>query len=251
MKIIEHYCYKRNKFTSNVISPAVKSELVSLGIKDNDVVYIPNGVDTSKFKPIPNQKCPTKIPKGSKVILCVGRIAYQKNPFGLVETVEEINKQGFKITLLWAGDGELMNELKEFIKEKNAKHITLLGRVPHEDLPKYYSSADAFILASFYEGQPLTLLEAMSQGLPCIVSDIYNMSHIVDESKCGKVINFKNKEKAAKDIISYFKSPKFKKDKSNIRKFTVKNKDWKVISEEYLTEWRKLRKTKVLRIGLR
>ena len=108
----------------------------------------------------------------------------------------------------------------------------------HEDLPKLYSGADAYILASLYEGQPLTLLEAMSCGAPCIVSDIPNMTQLINESGCGTIIDTKKPKIAAKKIRNYLQSTKAKNDRKKVRNYSIKELDWKVITKRYIEEWK-------------
>ena len=61
-------------------------------------------------------------------------------------------------------------------------------------------------MTSIYEGQPLTLLEAMSAGLKCIVSDIPNLKNIVYNADCGITININDEIEAANTIMNYLKS---------------------------------------------
>jgi glycosyltransferase involved in cell wall biosynthesis len=236
MKIIEQICYK-NTFKTNVISPAVKNELIQLGLKEENITYIPNGVSTEIFKPT-TKRLKLDIPKDHKVILCVGRIAYQKNPYRLAQTIEEIKKLGGKVTLLWAGAGEIYEQYKKDVS--HIKEIQMLGKVKHEELPKLYSIADAFVLASIYEGQPLTLLEALSQGCPCIVSTIPHMTHLIKESKSGLVVDFYKPKKAATEIITYLDSEKAKQDKIIARKYAINELDWSIIAKKYEKKWLKI-----------
>lgn len=235
MKNIEQKCYKKNKFTCSVVSPAVTNEIIKLGIAKKDITYIANGVDTKRFRP-------TNISKKNKIkkLICVGRVNYQKNPYGLIRTIEELNKDKQKVDFTWIGDGELLEPLKKYVSDHKINGAKFIGKVDHDKIFSIYQQGNAYILASFYEGQPLTMLEAMSTGLPCIVSPIENLAQIIKESKCGKVIDFNDSRKAAKEIESYIYSERIKNDQKKIRQYCVKNIDWEKITDKYEYEWEKI-----------
>ncbi len=239
MKLIEKYCYKKNKFNVNVISPALIDEALNLGAKNP--TYIPNGVDTDKFKL--SEKKFNALTNKMKILLCVGRVTYQKSPFKLIRTLKEIEKINDKICLIWAGTGELIEDTKKLIKELNCKNVRMLGPVPHEKLPGLFAKATAYILASCYEGQPLTVLESLSTGTPCILSNIPNLTHIIEESGVGIIVDF-NKNDRAQRIINYLEKTDFKKESQRARKFALESLDWSIIAEKYEKIWSNILKVK-------
>jgi glycosyltransferase involved in cell wall biosynthesis len=99
-------------------------------------------------------------------LVAVGNLRYQKNyPF----LIEAFRKMPRNVTLDIYGEGELRNELQQEI-DKHSLNIKLCGI--SNELDKILPTYDAFIMSSFYEGQPVSLLEAMACGLPLILSDI-------------------------------------------------------------------------------
>jgi 1,2-diacylglycerol 3-alpha-glucosyltransferase len=229
------------RFTA--VNPEVAKELEWLGVNREKIRYIPNGVNTELFKPSNNKKMLRKkfgIPENDLVILSIGRLTEAKQPFKLIEVFSKIEKEMKDVTLVIAGKGELLERTKEFAEEKKLKNVIFLGYVEHEkEAPDLYACSDYYIMASKYEGQPLTLLEAMASGLPCIVSDIPNLK-IVEEAKCGLIVDFNDIEKVAEEIVEYFgeDNPRHAK---NAREYAVKNLDWEVIARRYLEELEKIR----------
>lgn len=238
MKHIERFCYKKNKLNSSCVSPAVCDELLKLGLKKSQVTYIPNGVNTKAFRPM-KEKYNFNVPKDHKVMLYVGRFNQQKQLDLMIETFAYIENQGMPYSLVLAGDGELMPKCRSLIAKKGLKNIHLLGKIEHKLLPKLYSTADFFIMSSCYEGQPLTMLEGMSCGLPCILSDIPNIAHFVKDSGTGVVIDFTKPKHASEKMISYLNRVDLKKESAKIRKFAENNLDWSVITKKYLKIWEK------------
>lgn len=136
-------------------------------------IFIPNIVSSEKLRF--NSKIREKIRKeysvnDKKVILTVGRLDLQKNPFYAIDVVCSLYEIRNDILYWWIGNGKLEKEVELYIRKKHAeKYIFLLGR--KENVPDYYQAADLFFLPSKFEGLPVTGIEAQAVGLPMVVSD--------------------------------------------------------------------------------
>ncbi len=105
-------------------------------------------------------------PAGSLKLVAVGNLRWQKNyPY----LVEAFKKMPAGVSLDIYGQGDLRDSLQEEI-DKHKLNIRLLG--VRNNLEEIFPTYDAFIMSSFYEGQPLSLLEATASGLPALLSDI-------------------------------------------------------------------------------
>ena len=113
------------------------------------------------------------------------------------------------------------------------------GSFTAEEAPDLYAGSDFYIMTSKHEGQPLTLLEAMASGLPCIVSDIPGL-RIVEDARCGIIIDFQDVETAASQIVEYLGGDNSGHSR-NARDYAVSNLDWEIIARRYLEEFEKLR----------
>lgn len=225
------------------VSAQTCKELEEIGINKEKIIYIPNGVDTKRFKPVTNKKFlrnKFRIPENDLIILSVGRLTEQKQPLKLIEIFSIIETEVENITLVIAGRGELLSDMKNFVKLNNIKHIKFIGYVAENDMQDLYACSNFFIISSSYEGQPLTLLEAISSGLSCIVSDIPNL-RIVDYANCGLVVDFSDVENASQKIIEYIKQDNSNHAK-NARKYAEENLDWEIIARKYLEELNKSEK---------
>jgi glycosyltransferase involved in cell wall biosynthesis len=84
--------------------------------------------------------------------------------------IEAVSKTKTNAKLVIVGDGEKRAELEHFVKSNNIADITFTGKVSHDEVNKYYDEADIFILPSVRECGGAVVLEAMSRGLPSIVT---------------------------------------------------------------------------------
>ena len=109
-----------------------------------------------------------QIKQNETVIGVVARLEQQKNPYFVIDVVEELVKKE-KIRLLWIGTGSLKKKIEEYIREKNLSNECILME-PRNDVNKIYSAMDTFFLPSIYEGLGIVLIEAQTSGLHVLTS---------------------------------------------------------------------------------
>jgi glycosyltransferase involved in cell wall biosynthesis len=121
------------------------------------------------------------------VLVCVGRLTEQKGIDVLLAALEQVLRHGLSVKCIIVGDGRLREPLKE-----QAIALGLMGHVFFEgfcdNVQPYLNTADAFVLASRNEGLPLSILEAMASGLPCLVTDVGGNSEVVTNGVDGLVV---------------------------------------------------------------
>lgn len=135
---------------------------------------IMNAIDfeSNKFNPVSREKyrAEWKIDEKQIVIGTVGRFSYQKNPFFILEIIEQLAKAGTDYKFIWIGTGEEKAKIKNQVKSKGLEqYIIFIDHTP--DIAGCLSGFDIMILPSRYEGLPLILLEAQASGLLTLVSD--------------------------------------------------------------------------------
>ena len=101
----------------------------------------------------------------------VGRLAKEKNQAFLLEILKSLLENNQDVALLIIGGGVLEAELKEKAKKLGVENaVVFTGAV--NDTEKYYSAMDVYVMTSFYEGLPFTVIEAQVNGLKCVLSDV-------------------------------------------------------------------------------
>ena len=121
-----------------------------------------------------------------KIILYVGRFAWEKGPERLIRAFKAIpNRLGWKLHM--AGSGPLLNSMKNLVDGLNINdEVVFYGEV--KDVDQLYARAEIFVLPSLLEGFPNSLCEAMAAGLPCICFDNIPYNGIFTHGEDGLVI---------------------------------------------------------------
>jgi len=221
----------------SAVSPRAVGELGAQGVASERVTYVSVGVDTEQFQAAGSRaavRAELGIPSEALVLLFVGRLTRPKNLFALVEAFAELKKKVDRAILLIVGHGELERPLARYIEERKIPDVRLLGFIPNQELTGVYSGADFFVMSSTYEGQPIVLLEAMSCGLPPVLSDIPAMRDIVEDSGVGLLVNFSDPRWAARQIEEYVSSPRAQRDRQAVRDYVVRNMSSSACAEKYL-----------------
>lgn len=190
--------YFRKKNANNItgyisISKTITASLKEVGIDENKIHEIPNGVDIHRFYPLSKDEknaLRNKLGLGDvfTFIFC-GGLSHRKRVMETVEaahkliTEKKIDAQLLIVGPDRSGDG-IEKQLKKYISDnKLEKNIILIGST---DKPEnYYQVSDAYILASKSEGMSNSLLEAMACGLPSIVTRISGSEDLIKEGENG------------------------------------------------------------------
>jgi glycosyltransferase involved in cell wall biosynthesis len=139
--------------------------------------------------------------------LVVGSIAClkpQKSPLDFIQTAALVNHACPGVKFILAGDGILRRETEALIyKLKLEKQVILLGW--RRDIPKFLHSIDIFVLASLWEGLPISVLEAMAAGLPVVVTDTGGVREIISHGNTGFLVAPHDVSAMAEKIISLLK----------------------------------------------
>lgn len=160
--------------------------VLSKGVKDyfketynRDTVYIPNGVNRPEIKGTNEIEEKWGLKKDS-YILYLGRLVPEKGIKYLVEAFKDVKTDKKLVIAGGSSDtDEFSNELKEMAGDD--ERIIFTGFVQGEPLDELYGNAYIYTLPSDLEGMPLSLLEAMSYGNCCLVSDIEECTSVVED----------------------------------------------------------------------
>ncbi len=156
-------------FLNIALSDFAKQHLKKL-LKNKRVEKLQNPID-GKLEMIADAKNRSK-PDKKYDILFAGRIIEGKGIFLLIDALEKLQNQMRQFQVAFAGDGEHLDQLKEYAREKKVK-VYFLGRLENEEIIETYLESKVLIVpsTSHSEGNPLVIAEAISLGLPVIASN--------------------------------------------------------------------------------
>lgn len=157
-----------------VVSSQLREEVAAFGVERTTTV--PNGVftpDERDFEPIREEY---DIPEESTLVFNVGGLNHQKRPVTFAQTMAEVCETHDAYCVI-AGKGPLSAAVAEHASER----LRVVGYVSDEEKWRWFADADVFASLSAYEGMPVATLEALSFGLPVVLSDIPAHRAVVDE----------------------------------------------------------------------
>lgn len=176
----------------SIPSSFVKRTFIENGISENKLIVNPYGVDLSEFKQI------EKKDNVFRIIFC-GSLSIQKGSNYLLQAIYELNLPNFEFWHI----GSIKEEMDNYIEKYTSKSIIYKGVYPQNELYKLYSQGSVFILPSVQDGFGMVIFQAMSCGLPVILSENTGAyDAITQDGEEGFVIPIKNVE-AIKEKILY------------------------------------------------
>ncbi len=192
------------------------------------VKVIPNGVDTRKYAP-PKERILGKPYR----ISFVGRISSEKNIPTIIKAFKKIREKLGEVELVIMGKGPL---LKKYIEKYGGiKGVQFKGYVSEGEKIRVLRSSHLFIFPSLAEAQGISLIEAISCGLPCITSRIGGMPSVIKHGFNGFLVNPFDADKIADYAVKILSSEHlYHKMSANARKFAVEYFDWNKIAEKTL-----------------
>ena len=191
-------------------SQAVVDFYRELGVPDEKLVVIRNGIDLPEA---PSQEARTAlrqelgIAASSKILGFVGRLAPQKRLKDLLWSFELVRSHDLDVHFVIAGDGPQRSELEQFAKQiRVADRVTFTGH--RDDAASILALCDIFWLASDFEGQSNSLMEAMAAARPVIVSDIAPNRELVSHEETGLVVPVTDRAEFAKAAVDLLRDEK-------------------------------------------
>jgi glycosyltransferase involved in cell wall biosynthesis len=182
------------------VSEAAKSGFEkTIGIMENSCV-VHNVIDFQSVRDKASENISQEYKTKGMKLIAVGRLSQEKGYDRLVNVLSSLeNKYEFELWLLGGGDG--LSAMENQIKAQNVSSVKLMGfqKNPYA----YMKKADLFICSSYFEGYSTVVAESMVLGLPVLTTDCAGMREILDDGRCGLIVE--NSEKGIKSgLISLF-----------------------------------------------
>lgn len=169
------------------VCAALMDELRKLGADGSKLHVMRNGVDLQRFRPLPREtlRAELGLPTGT-LLLSVGHLVERKGHHLAIDALSELPAAHLAIV----GDGEERDSLRRHAAQRGVSaRVTFAGAVPNADLARWYSAADALILASSREGWANVLLESMACGTPVVATRIWGTPEVVQSREAGLLVD--------------------------------------------------------------
>jgi colanic acid/amylovoran biosynthesis glycosyltransferase len=144
---------------------------------------VPLGIDPKVFFPVPHE--PRS--KDPLEILCVGRLVPSKGQRILLQACNLLLSKGYSLRVRLVGAGPDSEHLQSYAQEKGITAI-FEGAKSHEETKRLLERADIFALASFAEGVPVALMEAMAMEIPCVSTRIAGIPELIRDGLDGLLV---------------------------------------------------------------
>jgi glycosyltransferase involved in cell wall biosynthesis len=182
VRAISHYC---------------KSQLERLIPYDcwSKIHIVRCGIDTESFnvRPEPDNSI--------SEILCIGRLVPAKGQHKLIEVVKSLKLQHKQCHLTLVGDGIDRESLESYVEQSGlSSQVSFIGAVGQDEINFYYDKADIFVLASFAEGVPVVLMEAMSKEIVSVSTNITGIPELIEHEVDGILVTPSNTDELAREL---------------------------------------------------
>ncbi len=159
------------------LGPTAKKRLMDRGKDSPEVSILPPPVDAGRFE-TEHEKPDWDVPEDRSVALFAGRRTRIKGMDDMDVAIPEVLERRDDIQFAFAGS----HGREPQVTEKYADHVTMVGRVPLGEMPRYFQAADLLVLPSYHEGLPRVVLEALATGIPVVVRDVADVAYATNNT---------------------------------------------------------------------
>jgi len=229
------------------ISKNVSNKMIEKKVVPKDNLFvIQNGIDTD-LSNIEYHKTRIKIREElninnkKKVLISVGRLVKQKGYPILIDALKKLSLERDDFVSIILGGGEDRESLEKMVIEVGLeKKVLFLGN--KQNVREYLVASDIFVMPSLFEGLPLSLLEAMSCGLPVVATSVGGVPEVITDSSLGLLVEENNPEDLLGKIKYLLSLPKEDLEEMGIvgRKRIQENFSINHMVSQYLSLYRRL-----------
>lgn len=181
------------------ISDFCRSQVLRIapGVDDSRLEVVRLGVDCAALRPSESGSAvgPASNQSNPLRLVCTGRMVAAKGHRILLEALARLASEGIDFTCTLIGDGPERPVLESLSARLGiADHVRFLGSMAHQPTLSEVAKADVFVLASFAEGLPVALMEAMALGVPCVSTTIAAIPELIDDHTNGLLVPPANPE---------------------------------------------------------
>ena len=217
-----------------------------LGVEQNRIKVLLNGVNTEHFSPVTNYHKNIRQQK----LLTVARLDLNKGHDYILNALVILKRQGFTPNYTIVGQGPEEMRLRKMVQDFGLEdQVVFTGFIPQDQLPSMYASCDIFVMASreipgrldLVEGFGISFLEASASGLPVVAGDSGGISDAVQHEKTGLLVNPDNPEDIASAIKRLLTDEDLARQLGNEgRRWTVSQMSWEHVAKRMVSAMQRM-----------
>ena len=157
-------------------------------------------------------------------MLFLGILGQRKGTYDLIEVLPEIFEKYPKAHLYFGGDGE-REQAEKLCREKGiADHVTFLGWVRGTEKEKMLKECSMYVLPTYHEGMPMSILEAMSYGMAVVSTYVGGIPHLIKDGENGLLCEAGDKVGLSRNLIKMLEDDELREKTGRNAKDTIKKK---------------------------
>ena len=180
------------------VSDSLRQLVMRAGIPEEPLRVVGNGVDTSRFRPLPKSEARERLglPESAKILITVGGLVERKGFHRVIAELPRLLSEFPDLIYLIVGgpcpEGDWSDRLRRMALDLRVDdHVRFLGPVDPDELAGPISAADVFVLSSSNEGWANVILAAMACGTPIVASDVGGNAEVVCDTDLGLIYPFR------------------------------------------------------------
>ena len=173
------------------VSGQLAEEARKLGVLDDRLVIIPNGIDRKCFHSRDKRTCRKELglPVDVRLLVAVAHLGHRKGHHDVIRALAGLPDDVRLVIVGAPAQGGTPEMLRAVAREVGVEdRLILPGHQPYEKVPIYFSAADASVLASYREGCPNAVLESLACGTPVVASDVGAVRDILPVPDVGRIV---------------------------------------------------------------
>jgi glycosyltransferase involved in cell wall biosynthesis len=183
------------------VSRALGVRARELGVADERIAIVPNGVDRALFSPRDRSEArrELKLPAG-RLILFVGRVESAKGVIELLEAFEKVAASAPDLSLALVGDGPEMHRYRRAAAQWPGR-VFLPGAQPLAAVARWLAACDVLTLPSWNEGSPNVILEALASGRRVVATRVGGIPDLMSSSEAGEMVSAQAADELAAALL--------------------------------------------------
>jgi teichuronic acid biosynthesis glycosyltransferase TuaC len=171
------------------VCQALKTSLIDLGVPENKIRVLRNGVDLTLFRPADREAARRRYGFEGTTLLSVGHLIPRKGHDLAIKALQYLPQK----RLMIVGDGPEYSRLRDLAERIGVDNrVRFLGQLAHDELPGIYTAADLSLLLSTQEGWANVILESMACGTPVVATDAGGTPEVITTPLVGELVYERN-----------------------------------------------------------